>query len=58
MSWHKTDVKGKVTWESCDGERLRQPEESPKDLYGWHKVNVEGRIMWESPDGAERVFKN
>lgn len=25
MSWHKTDVNGQIMWESCDGERVRDP---------------------------------
>ena len=54
MSHTKTDVNGKIMWESNDGERLKRPEEKPKDFYGWHKVDVNGKIMWESPEG-ERV---
>ena len=56
MGWNKKDVEGRVTFESPEGELLRQPEERPKDMYGWHKVDVDGRIMWESPDGTERVM--
>lgn len=52
----KINVEGKVMWESCDGERLRLPEERPKDLYGFRKVTVEGKVMWEGRNG-ERVFK-
>ena len=57
MRWSKTDLEGLVTWENCDGERLRRPEEKPKSMYGWQKVDVNGRIMWESPDHSERLFE-
>ncbi len=57
MGWEKTDVEGRVTFQSPDGERLRNPGERPADKYGWQKVDVDGKIMWQSPDGTERVFE-
>lgn len=32
MRYTNTDVEGKIMWESNDGERLKRPEEKPKDF--------------------------
>jgi len=54
MSWFKTDVEGKVMWESTNGERVKNTSENNQNMYGWRKTDVDGKIMWESPDGERR----
>ncbi len=53
MGWNKTDIDGKVMWESSSGERMKNPDEKP-DMYGWRKTDVDGVVMWESPEGERR----
>ena len=51
----KTEVNGKIMWESVNGERFLDAGEKPKDLGVLRKIEVDGKIMWESRNG-ERVF--
>lgn len=57
---NKINVEGKIMWETCEGERFRNPNTAnipseKRDKYGWHKINVDGKVMWESPEG-ERSY--
>ena len=50
----KIDVRGRVMWQSSDGEIRKRSDEKP-DKYGWKKISIDGKVMWESPEG-EREF--
>lgn len=56
MSHKKVSIDGKIMWEDSSKERVFNPDDRPKDLYGWHRVTVDGKRMWESSEG-ERVEK-
>ncbi len=55
MPWAKTNVDGRDTYESVEGERHKDPDNDNESLHGYHTVIIDGTVMYESPDGTERV---